>query len=217
MPGSSSSYGSYDDSYKTPKEKKEPMRGPYAHGLDPDQALGLASDPGAMLGRSLPGMNPASGLSHLMDELPSWQLGILSNRNYKGRPMDLANSIGKFQHAAGTTGDLPDFAEVFRNLTNPKHGGGIDQMFNGVKAPKAMQKATGYQYEYGHEPLAAADAGAAFENLLGGALKLLPNTTALGMGAYASDMIDKAVLKDMKRPAGKGRDIPKMVGRRLFR
>lgn len=214
-PGSSS-YGGYD-SYKPPREKKEPMRGPYAHGLDPDQALGLSYRPNAMLGRSLPGLNDASGLDDLMRSLPSYQLGILSHRNYKGRPMDLANSIGRFQHAAGTTGDLPDFEDVFRNLTNPKKGGGIDDMFNGIKNSKAMQKATGYPYEYGHEPLTAADAGATFESLLGGALSLLPKETAAGLGAYGSSLIDKAVLKDMKKPAGKGRDIPKMVGRRIFR
>lgn len=193
------------------------MRGPYAHGLDPDQALGLAFRPTAMLGRSLPGLNDASGLDDLMRNLPSYQLAILGNRNYQGRPMDLANSIGRFQHAAGTTGDLPDFETVFRNLTNPKRGGGIDQMFNGVEQSKRLQKATGYQYEYGKEPLDAATAGSTFENLLGGALSLLPKETAAGLGAYGSSLIDKAVLKDMKRPAGRGRDMPQLVGRRLFR
>ncbi len=217
MPGGSS-YSSYDSSsYKTPKEKKEPMRGPYAHGLDPDNATGLAYRPTAMIGRALPGLDQQSPFYNTLADLPAYQLGILSNRNYKGRPMDVANSIGRFYNTAGTSGDLPDFDTVMRNLTNPKKGGGIDNMFNGVKAPKAMQKATGYEFEYGKEPLAAADAAGTFESLLQGALSLKPSLTAAGMGAYASKVIDQATLKDMKKAPGKGKDMPKLVGRRLFR
>lgn len=216
MPGSSTSYGSYDSGYSTPKEKKEPMRGPYAHGLDPDNAATLGLRPTAMIPAAFKGLGSDSPVYDNLASLPAAQLAMLSRRGYKGRPMDVANSIGKFYENAGVTNDLPDFNTVFKNLTDPKKGGGIDTMFNGVKNPAAVRKATGYTYAYGMEPLSAAEAGSQFENLLGGALSLLPTQTAEKYSLAASRLTDQAVLKDMRKAPGKGKDIPKLVGRKLF-
>lgn len=216
MPGGSG-YDAYDSGYAAPKERKEPMHGPFARGLDPDQALGLALRPTAMIGRAVPGLSATSPRYSNLAQLPAYQLAVLGQRGYKGTPQALANAVGRFYDRAGNDNELPEFDQVYRNLTNPKQGGGIDQMFNGVKAPKGYRQATGYTYEYGQEPLAAADAAGAFERLLGGALSLLPPATAAKYGAYAAHLTDQATLKDMKHPAGKGKDIPRMVGRRLFR
>lgn len=215
--GGSSSYASSSYGYKPPKEEKERMRGPYARGLDPEQALGLALRPTAMIPRALPGLDSATPLYESLANLPAYQLAILSKRGYKGRPRDVANSLGRFYADAGIANDLPDFDTVFRNLTNPKKGGGVDQLFRGVKNPAAVRRATGYQYEYGKEPLLAGEAAATYEGLLDAALSLLPTETAAKYSSYADGLIDKATLKTMKKPAGKGKTINRLVGRRLFR
>lgn len=213
-----SSYGGYSGGYAAPKEpREERMTGRFARGLDPDQAYGLAYRPTAMMPRAMPGLSGASPLYDMLSEMPAYQLGILGKRNFNGSARATANAVGNFYDQAGNMNDLPDFDTLMRNLTNPKKNGGVDQMFNGVRNPASIRKATGYEYEYGKEPLAAGEAAQTYQGLLDATLSLLPTNTAAKYSSAGSALIDKAMLKDMKRPAGKGKSINQFVGRRLFR
>src|SRR5262245_39361129 len=74
--GGSSGYGGqtgYESGYgdQEKRVKEERMRGRYAHGLDPSQALGLTLRPTAMLPRVWPGLTPAAPLYTTLAEMPA--------------------------------------------------------------------------------------------------------------------------------------------------
>jgi hypothetical protein len=217
---SSSSYGSYKSydsgsSFAEPKEEK--MRGPYAKGLDPDQAQGLMFRPTAMLPRVFPKLEGATPLYDLMSSLPAAQLAMLSKRGFDGGPSDLANGVGKLYQGFGNN-ELPDFDTLWNNLSSPKKSGGIAELFQGAKAGKGDYDPYGSGYEYGKEPLPMGEAASTYQGLLDAVLATtMPTETAGKYSAQGNYLIDQASSKALKRPAGKGTPIYKSVGRRLFR
>lgn len=198
--------------------RPEPMRGPYAKGLDPDQAMGLALRPQAMLPLAMKGLDPASPLYASLSALPAYPLAILSKRGYDGSPSDLANAVGNFYEAVGERDKLPSFDTLFRNLSDPKRGGGIDDLFSGVEATRGEPTAYGSEYAYGQEPLAMGEAAYQYQTMLDAILgATLPAETAAKYSAYGGHLINTASAKAMKRPAGKGKTINQIVGRKLLR
>lgn len=213
MGGASSSGYSTGTSTRQPTEK---MRGKYAKGLDPSQAMGLTLRPTAMLPRVYPGLSAADPAYQRLSELPAAQLAMLTG--YKGTPRSLANSVGRIYQRAGA-GDLPSTRKLMKGLTGGK---GIDQMFSGVKAGRGdMASYTSPGYVYGQEPMPMGEAAGTLASLLDAALINEPLRTqqkyGSAPGSWGQFLIDKGSMKSMKKPAGKGVPLNKFVGRRLFR
>lgn len=194
------------------------MRGPWAKGLDPDQAMGLAMRPSALLPEVMPGISSSSPLYSLMRDLPAYQLGILSKRNYRGTPSSMTNAIGNFYDDFGNTNIAPSANELLRNLHDPKRGGGLDDLFKGVRAKPGEYTAYGSTYAYGKEPLQMAEAANTYQSLLNAVLEFsLPGPTAAKYASYGDYLIDNASNQALKKDAGKTKPINRVVGRKLFR
>lgn len=212
--GGSSGSSSYPTTGAAPaRSPREPkMTGKYAHGLDPSQALGLAYRPTAMLGRALKGVPGASPLYERASEIPAYTWAQLSKRNFSGSPKSIANSLGR-TYANFGKGKIPSTDTMLKNLAHPKSGGGIDQMFNGVK-----DKSTESGYAYGQEPMPAGEQAYTYAPMLDAALSAtLPTATAAKYGSegYGGFLLDKATLKVMKKPPGKGPSVNQRVGKKL--
>jgi hypothetical protein len=220
---SSGGYSSGGYSAAAPPETPKPprMHGEWAKGLDPTQAMELAYRPTFLLPTVFPKMSGASPAYQLLSDMPAYQLGILSKRGFDGGPSDVANAVGNFyEGAGGPKNDLPEFDKVFRNLSDPKSGGGIDQMFSGVEAGRGDQESyTSPGYVYGGEPPAAGIAAQSYTSMVDAALSLLPAPTAMKYGSegYGGYLMDKWGSRALKRPAGKGQPINTWVGKRLMR
>lgn len=193
------------------------MRGPYARGLDPSQAMGLSLRPTAMIPKVFPGLSGASPFYGLLSELPAAQLAPLMRRGYDGGPSDLANATGRFYQHAGADMSLPDTNQLLRNLGNPRGGGGIDDMFGGVRVGKGDQESySAPGFVYGQEPLPAGSAASTVQGMLDAIFtSTLPAPTATAASAYANYLVDKGTARVMKRPAGHGRSLNEVVGRRF--
>jgi len=187
------------------------MKGKYAKGLDPDQAYGLSYHPQAMIPMvsNMAGGSPAYDLAAA---LPAYPLSILSKNNWDGSASDTANAVGGFYDDFINKDKLPSTDKMLKNLAGGSKG--IDDLFHGVKAPAG----SGYEYEYGREPLAAGEAAYTYQGMLDAVLQTtLPAQTAAKYSGYGSYLLNKATAKAMKKPAGKGRSVNEYVGRRLKR
>jgi hypothetical protein len=216
--GSSGSYPSYASS--TPAAPPEPRMRGLAKGMDPLQVASLGYRPTMLLPTLMPGVGGAEPLYQNLAALPAGQLGVLADRGYDGGPSDLVNAIGDFYVDAGVKNELPSFDSTFRNLTNPKSGGGIDQMFSGVKAkPGDQESYASPGYVYGAEPPSAADAAYLYAPYLDATLSLLPAETAMKYGSegFGGYLMDQYGSKALKKPLGKGKPINTYVGRKLMR
>lgn len=207
--------GGYDDGGIPRPDRPDRLHGRYARGLDPTQAAGLAQQPTAMLPRVFPHLTPADPLYGNLAELPVGQWAtILGN----GSPQSLANKTGRiYQRAAG--GALPSTDKLLRNL---QHGGGIADMFQGVKAgPRDSESFAQPGYVYGQEPMPMGEAAYTYGGLLDAALSQEPMLTAskygVASGGWGSYLVDKWASKAMKKAPGRGQPIFRSVGRRLFR
>jgi hypothetical protein len=216
MGGSYSSDGGYGDGGIPRPERPDRLRGPYAGGLDPAQAAGLTLQPTAMLPRVFPHLTPADPTYARLAALPVGQWAqILGN----GSPQSLANTTGRIYQRAGTTGALPSTDRLLRQL---QQGGGVQDMFQGVKAgPGDYESYMQPGYVSGQEPMPMGEAAYTYGGLLDSALSQEPLLTAQKYGAasggWGSFLIDKWASKAMKKAPGKGKPIYKSVGRKLFR
>lgn len=211
--GGSSGYSSGYDDGGIPRPDR--LRGPYARGLDPTQAAGLTLHPTAMLPRVFPNLTPADPLYGRLASLPVGQWAAILGR---GTPQSIANKTGSiYQRAAA--GATPSTTRLLRNL---RQGGGIEDMFEGVKAgPRDSESFAQPGYVYGQEPMPMGEAAYAYGNLLDAALSSEPLLTAekygVASGGWGSYLVDKWASKAMKRKPGRGKPIFRSVGSRLFR
>jgi hypothetical protein len=211
----------YSSSSYTAAAPAEPRMRGLAKGMDPAQAGELSYRPSMLIPELFPGLSGASPLYQAMAELPAAAMGMLSKRGYDGGPSDLVNAIGGVYE--GFAEDrLPSFDEMFRNLSNPKQGGGIDTMFSGEKAGKGdIESTLSPGYVYGAEPPLMGESATAYSPMLDAALMMLPGPTAAkyssSVGGYGSYLMDRWGSRAIKRPPGKGRTINEYVGRRLMR
>jgi hypothetical protein len=215
---SSPSYSSGSYTAAAPEEPK--MRG-LARGMDPQQAGELSYRPSMLIPELFPGLSGASPLYQAMAELPAAAMGMMAKRGYDGGPSDLVNAVGGvYEGFAEDT--LPSFDQMFRNLSNPKEGGGIDVMFSGEKAgPGDYESTLSPGYVYGQEPPLMGESATMYAPMLDAALMMLPGPTAAKysseVGGYGSYLMDRWGSRAIKRPPGKGRTINEYVGRRLMR
>ncbi len=152
-PGSGSGYqdyGSHSGSYKTPKIDKPvvpKMRGPYAKGMDPEQAMSLYDDPTAMIPRVSNGRVSQTGQFYNdLEELPATQYALLSTSKKRSepwfqgmtesqlnghrqpnQPRQFVNALGSVYDAAAG-GELPDTNELLTQLANTKNRSALGQM-----------------------------------------------------------------------------------------
>jgi hypothetical protein len=215
--GGYSGGGSYDSGGGIPRpERPDRLRGPYARGLDPAQAGGLTLHPTAMLPRVFRGLTPADPTYNRLAALPVGQWAqILGN----GSPQSLANMTGRLYQRAGTSGALPSTDKLLRNLMR---GGGVEDMFQGVKAgPGDYESYLQPGYVSGQEPMPMGEAAYTYGGLLDAALSQEPLLTAqkygVASGGWGSYLVDKWASKAMKKAPGAGKPIYKSVGRKLFR
>lgn len=159
---------------------------------------------------SIPAATPAY---ENLANMPLYQLALLSG-HYNGSPKSLVNAVGSTVHKVGEQDWLPSIDKLVGNMVH--QGKGLDQMFNGIENDKATQRATGYQYEYGHEPLPTGTAATQAQQLIDAALQVgLPQETAAKYSAYSNYLMAQAVKRDMHQPPGAGKNVLQMVGRKL--
>lgn len=216
--GGYSGYGrdSYTDSAPNHPERPDPLHGKYAGGLDPTQAAGLTLHPTAMLPLVFPHLDPSDPLYGTLSRLPAgaWAQ-ILGN----GSVQSTANKLGGIYHRAGMQANLPSTDRLLQQL---RQGGGVKDMFQGVKAGKHDYESYSQPgYVYGQEPMPIGEATSAYGTLLDAALSQEPLMTAQKYGAmsggWGSYLIDKWASKAAKKQPGRGKAIYRYVGSKIFK
>jgi hypothetical protein len=185
--------------------------------MDEAQAMGLSLRPTALLPSVFKGLSPAEPLYTNLANMPAGAMARLMGGN--GNTSRYVNNLGKLYERAGEENWLPSTGRMLGNLQRGK--GGIQDMFQGVKAKKGAYESTiAPGYEYGKEPLPLGEASSQYGSLLDAALYGEPLTVRSKYGSqtggWGGYLIDKWGSKALKKPAGKGRPIYKSVGRRLF-
>jgi hypothetical protein len=171
-----------------------------------------------MLPRVFKGLTPAQPTYTHLGEMPAGAMARLMGGS--GNTSRYVNNLGKLYQRAGQENWLPSTGRMLGNLERGK--GGIEDMFQGVKAKKGDYPSTlSPGYVYGKEPLPLGEASSQYGSLLDAALYGEPMTVRSKYGSqtggWGGYLIDKWGSKALNKPAGKGKPIYKSVGRNLFK